>query len=347
MTVWMVRSGGHGEWESWALTNGLAGGGWTESPDLSGCESREQVLGLLKASWQGHKEKALINWAGQLWSLRARIKVGDIVILPLKTTKRIAIGRCTSGYTYVIDPDPGRRHAIGVKWERIDVPRADIKQDLLFALGAFLTVCQVQRNDAERRLTHVLNGGRDPGAELKPLVSAVVDLEEVEAGAETAGVDIETVSLDGIRTRLIETFQSHNLSILTAAILRARGLQCVVSPPGPDKGIDIVAGGGPLGLDSPRIVVQCKSQQDPVDTEVVQRLQGAMGTIGADQALLVAIGGINKAAASLLVNQQFRVKVWSVDDLLSELLDTYTELDEEIREMLSLKKVWTLSMPEA
>lgn len=347
MTVWMVRSGGHGEWESWALENALAGGGWTEAPDLSSCESREQVLNILRAGWPGYKEKALINWAGQLWSLRARIQVGDIVILPLKTTKRIAIGRCTSGYRYIEDPEPGRRHAIGVKWDRVDVPRADIKQDLLFALGAFLTVCQIQRNDAERRLTQILNGGRDPGAELPPLMNTVADGEDLDAGADTAGIDIEMVSLDGIRTRLIEAFQSHSLSTLTAEILKVRGLQCVVSPPGPDKGIDIVAGAGPLGLNSPRIVVQCKSQQEPVDVEVVQRLQGAMGTIGADQALLVAFGGVNKAAASLLVNQQFKVRVWTVDDLLRELLDTYVDLDEEIRELLPLKKVWTLSSPEA
>ena len=130
---------------------------------------------------------------------------------------------------------------------------------------------------------------------------------------------------------------------LTAQILSTRRLHCFVSPPGPDKGIDIVAGAGPLGLDSPRVVVQCKSQGSPCDTHVVQRLQGAMQTTGADQALLVSFSGINKEAASLIANQQFKFKVWDADRLLAEVLGSYSQLSESIRKSLALKQVWTLT----
>jgi restriction system protein len=213
-------------------------------------------------------------------------------------------------------------------------------------LGAFMTVCEIRRNDAEARLEAVLLGGADPGAELPALKgkTATPDRED-DTLEDVDQVDIEDVARDAIRIRLVETFQSHQLAELTAAILRARGLTCVVSPPGPDKGVDIVAGSGPLGLDSPRIVVQCKSSATPMDISVIQRLQGAMGTLGAEQALLVAYGGVNKSASELLTNQQFKVKVWDVDDILNMLLDCYDSIDPTVREMIPLKNVWTLTNP--
>lgn len=342
----MVRGGRAGERESWAIEFKVSGGGFREIGDLSQCSSRDEILEVVKTALPSKPLPANRNFAAQLWALRGRIEVGDIIVMPLKTSKQIAIGRCTAGYRYLDSQDADKRHAISVDWVRTDISRSDIKQDLLFSLGAFLTVCRLDRNDAERRLAKVLDGGVDPGADL-PVVTVVPSGETGEEDVESLEqVDIETVALDAIRIRLIETFQSHQLSDLVAAILRARGLTCVVSPPGPDKGIDIVAGAGPLGLDAPRIVVQCKSGQAPVDTSVIQRLQGAMGTIGADQALLVAFGGVNKQAAELLTNQQFKVKVWDADTVVEELLKEYPQLEPAVQDQIPLRNIWTLANPD-
>jgi restriction system protein len=350
MSAWMVRGGSAGERESWAIDNGVSGGGFREVGDLSRCESRDEVLAVVQAALPDKPLQANRNFAAQLWTLRGRINIDDIIVMPLKTSKQIAIGRCSSGYRYLDNEDPSKRHSVGVNWLRVDIPRSVFKQDLLFSLGAFMTICQLDRHDAERRLRLVLAGNADPGAEIQglsdKLTSSESEFTSLVNSVEASQVDIETVALDGIRTRVIETFQSHQLADLTAAILRARGLACVVSPPGPDKGIDIVAGGGPLGLDSPRIVVQCKSGQAPVDITVIQRLQGAMGTTGAEQALLVAFGGVNKAAAELLTNQQFKVKVWDAEFLVEALLSEYSRLDSTIQEMIPLKSIWTLSTPD-
>jgi restriction system protein len=339
----MVRAGRNGEFEEWALRNNVAGGGFREVGDISGCGSRDEVLAALTIAMPERASKALLNFAAQLWTLRGRIQKGDIIVLPLKTTKQIAIGRCTADYKYLPGDDPSLRHSVAVEWVRTDVSRADLKQDLLFSLGAFMTICKIDRNDAENRLSKILSGGVDPGADLATLTS---DQSDGVTEGDVVQIDIEDVATDGIRTRLVETFQSHQLAELTAAVLRTRGLTCVVSPPGPDKGIDIIAGSGPLGLDSPRIVVQCKSGQAPVDVSVIQRLQGAMGTTGADQALLVAFGGVNRSASDLLTNQQFRVKVWDADLLVEAFIAAYPNLDESIKEMLPLKNVWTLADPE-
>lgn len=346
MTAWLVRGGRAGEREGWALESGVSGGGFREVGDLSDCTSREEVQHAVQVAYPDRPLPSIRNFAAQLWILRGRVEIGDLVVMPLKSSKKIALGRCVSGYKFLPNVDPERRHIIGVEWIKTDISRSSLKQDLLFSLGAFMTVCEIKRNGAEERLTKVLNGENDPGAFVQTSIpssdSAGLEDDEQEIGE----LDIESVALDGIRTRLIETFQSHRLADVVAAILETRGLTCVVSPPGPDKGIDIVAGSGPLGLDSPRIVVQCKSSDSPVDTSVVQRLQGALGTIGAEQALLVAFAGLNKQAKELLVNQQFKVKVWTADDLVGEFLDSYSSLGEEIQEKLPLKKIWTLTNPD-
>lgn len=347
MTAWLVRGGRNGEWESWALDNSVAGGGFSQVPDISGCTSREEVTELIASALIEKSHKAHINYGGQLWTLRSRIQVGDIVVLPLRTrSRRLAMGRCTSGYNYLPSAEPGKRHSIGVQWLRTDVARSDLKQDLLFSLGAYMTICEIARNDAETRLAWVLEGGKDPGASLPESRPSKALPTDATPDSDPDQVEIETIALDSIRTRLIEAFQSHQLASLVAAILTTKGLICVKSDPGPDQGIDIVAGSGPLGLDSPRIVVQCKSGDSAVDVTVLRTLQGALGTIEADQALLVAFGGLTRKASELLTNQQYKVKVWDADEVLNQLLEVYDSVDEEIKEMLPLKRIWTLTNPE-
>ena len=68
-----------------------------------------------------------------------------------------------------------------------------------------------------------------------------------------------------------------------------------------------------------------------------------MQTTGADQALLVSFSGINKEAASLIANQQFKFKVWDADRVLAEVLGSYSRLSESIRKSLAFKQVWTLT----
>ena len=52
---------------------------------------------------------------------------------------------------------------ISVDWKRVDAPRASVQQDLLHSLGAFMTVCEITRNDGARRLHQILETGSDPG----------------------------------------------------------------------------------------------------------------------------------------------------------------------------------------
>src|SRR5437763_4616123 len=105
------------------------------------------------------------NYTGQLWALRHRIEPGDLLVMPLKTTKKVAFGRVSSGYHYrAEEPDLDKRHVVKVDWKRSDLSRTTIKQDLLFTLGSAMSIFTPSKNNAGARLEHLLADGIDPGA---------------------------------------------------------------------------------------------------------------------------------------------------------------------------------------
>ena len=160
--VWMVRGGPHGEDEPLALNDGLAVIGFGEIPDLTGLTSFEQLVELVRKSDPGSDARTRTR-ASQLKIFALKMSEGDVVVMPLKSRSgRVAFGRVVGPYKYQ-SIDGVDRHTRKVDWIRPDVPRADIEQDLLYSLGAFLTVCRIQRNEAERRLGAVLRGESDPG----------------------------------------------------------------------------------------------------------------------------------------------------------------------------------------
>ena len=346
MTAWLIRAGKTGERDQWCLENGYAGGGWREVGDLSQATTRETVRKVVEEAFPTSSSAFHANATGQLHALRNRVAVGDIVVLPLKTTRHVALGTVSHGYQYLAsEPDPDRRHIVRVEWTRTDVPRSAIKQDLLYSLGAFLTICEISRNDGAWRLEQVLKTGQDPGARSGVITPTTTTVgEEVDpTDSSTAEIDVVQVASDRIQVAIGERFAGHRLADLVKAVLTAEGYVCDKAPPGPDGGVDIVAGRGPLGLDPPTVVVQVKSQASPVGIEVVNQLLGACAALQATQALLVAWGGLTKPARQLAESQRLNLRVWEADDLLEKVLANYPRLDEKIRADLPLKQVWVLA----
>lgn len=342
--AWLVRAGRHGERELYALDKGRAVAGWTEVPDLSSCQSRAEVLGALRAAMPGSPDRKLTHHAAQLWAFVSRIEPGDLVVLPLKSTPAIAVGRVTGGYEYVPTNPPDARHTRPVTWLRTDVPRSAVGQDLLYSLGAFMTICEIKRNGAAKRLEVIASSGKDPGA---VIASAPGSGEtEAEVDEETAPVDIAQLATDRIRAYISEHFTGHDLARLVEGVLRAQGYVTFRSPAGADGGIDVLAGAGPLGLEAPRICVQVKSGDTPVDVKIVRELHGVLTTVNADQGLLVAWAGLTKAAETETRNQFFRIRVWTADDVINAVTSVYDRLSDEIQAELPLKRIWTVVLDD-
>jgi restriction system protein len=132
-----------------------------------------------------------------------------------------------------------------VKWLRTDLPRSDVDQDILFSLGATLTVFQVRRSDAEKRLVQTAEGQHKPDAGVAPDLDAAVT-------AENTSIDLEEYARDQVSSYISRKFRGHDLARLIGGILTAQGYKVRMSPPGADGGVDTIAGQGPMGFDHPR-----------------------------------------------------------------------------------------------
>lgn len=161
--AWLVRAGRLGERKTLDLKDGLAVIGWLELPDLSKQDSRESLMQLLQHTYPDASPKRLLNWQAQIWAFLHTIPDGDLVALPLKTTSAVAIGEVVGGYHYNTELPADARHTRLVKWLKPDLPRTAFSQDLLYSLGAFLTVCEIKRHEAVRRLENLARTGQDPG----------------------------------------------------------------------------------------------------------------------------------------------------------------------------------------
>lgn len=278
-----------------------------------------------------------MNQARQLHAFAHRIQKDDLIVLPLKSRSQIAFGRCNGPYRYRPELGSGAMHTRGVKWLRTDVPRTSISQDLLYSLGAFLTVCQIRRNDAERRLEEVVAGQADPGLGEPPELETEIETE--------APPDVEQLAEDQLLQHVIRAFKGHKMARLVEAILQVEGYTTLLSPAGPDGGVDILASRGALGLEGPRLCVQVKSSESPADVTILRTLQGSMSTFKADQGLLVAWGGMNGPAQRESRHSFFSVRVWDASDLLRAVFRTYSQLPGDVRAELPLKQIWAL-VPE-
>jgi restriction system protein len=336
MTIWLVRAGKHGEREDFALANNVAVIGWNELPDMSGIKTRKELLELLQKTYPNEKDKTLMNWEAQLWAFIQRIKPGDLVALPLKRRSAIALGRVEGAYTYKGDNPSSAQHNLSVKWES-ELPRAQFGQDLLYSLGSAQTVCRIERNNAEERIKNLLVGKKD--TPLKP-----PDIASEESGEET-DFDVEQYARDQIVKYINSKFKGHDLQQLVGAILQAQGYTIRIAPEGPDGGVDIIAGRGALGFEPPRLAVQVKSSDSPVDVGVLRELQGVMSAFGADLGLVVAWGGYRGSVEKEAARQFFKIRLWDSSDLVSMLQTYYEQLPDDIQAELPLKRIWAL-VPE-
>lgn len=160
---------------------------------------------------------------------------------------------------------------------------------------------------------------------------AATTLEEAE---ESAWAEIET---------FLEKLSPYDFQELVAGLLRGMGYFVEwVSPPGPDKGIDIVAHVDPLGVKGPRIKAQVKRRTDRVAADGVRGFMALLGD--SDVGLFVCMGGFTRDAEDEARRQEKR-RIMLVD--LKRLFDLWTEhydhIPEAQRRLLPLRPVYYLA----
>lgn len=339
MALWMNRGGKYGEYEQRFLDDKRIYCTWDDlTHDLSSVRDRAALKKILKKTYPDAPQGAINQNASQIWAFAKRMAPGDWVALPSKKKPVIHFAEIKSPYGYDSSADAPFWHFHEVVWFATDIPRSSFPQDLLYSLGAFLTICGISRNNAEERIKRMAATSWQSGSGILP--TGTGDTDEIQEQVR----DLEQLGQDSIASLVIQKFKGHKMAKLVEAILNAQGFKTYLSPEGPDNGIDILAASGPLGFDTPRICVQVKSTQEPVERTILDQLIGSMQKVQATHGLLVSWGGFKNSYVPEERTQFFNVRLWDQNMLVKELLRNYDKLDEEIRSEIPLKRIWTVAM---
>ncbi|NYT59324.1 restriction endonuclease [Alcaligenaceae bacterium] len=351
MELWLNRAGAQGEYEDKFLNEGRVYLTWEGlEANLGSLSSREELLVLLKDTYQDEKVSRLANHGGQIWAFAKAMEPGDWVVLPSKKQPVIHVGKVVSPYTHRADGPAPFFHYCEIQWFGREVPRSNFGQDLLYSFGAFMTICRIRRNNALDRVQAMYSNGWAPetaasvvkmtSAGFPDLKASIVDEEAV------AEVDIVAYARQQVVRQIEFKFKGHALTKLIAAILQAQGYTTWQSPEGADGGADILASSGDMGFGADRICVEVKSGNGTVDRPTVDKLLGAMTKFNANKGLFVAWGGFKQNVQKELASSFFQLRLWTQDDVLDVLFAVYDQLEEDIKAQIPLKSTWTLVLSD-
>jgi restriction system protein len=175
---------------------------------------------------------------------------------------------------------------------------------------------------------------READDEAAPAEGAATTLEEAEEAAWASIYEY------------VSTMNPYDFQKIVAALLKAMDYHVGwIAPPGPDRGIDIVAHTDPLGAAGPRIKVQVKRRGDKVGAPEVRSFMAVLGD--QDVGIFVSVGGFT-SDAEMEVRTQERRRLTLMD--LERLFDLWVQhwgaLDETERRLLPIKPIYFLSPVE-
>jgi restriction system protein len=338
LALWLVRTGRHGEHFAKFVADNriyLTWGGL--DVNLGALASKADLSTLLSERYPSFGPVKLANHTGQIWRFVHELQPNDWVVVPDKNAGAINIAAIGGDYTFNSQgPDP-YFHYRDVTWVASDVPRTNFPKDILFSFGGLMTIYKVTRHNAEARV-RAMQQSAWKAQDIQPISVNGADADDVESQP-----DIAQLASDEIAKLIIARFKGHGLARLVDGVLRAQGYTTFVSPEGADKGVDILAGSGELGFGALSLCVQVKSGDSPLDRPTLDQLIGTMQNVGAKNGLLVSWGGFKQTIRREEPSQFFRVRLWDQSRLITEILECYDRLDEELRAELPLKRVWTVA----
>jgi restriction system protein len=146
--------------------------------------------------------------------------------------------------------------------------------------------------------------------------------------------------------KYLQNMPPYDFQELVAALLRAMGYHVSwIAPPGPDKGIDILAHTDPLGTSVPRIKVQVKRRTDKVSAEGLRSFMAVLGD--QDVGIFVSTGGFTSEAESEARTQERRkVTLIDLEKLFDLWVQHYDKVAESEKRLLPLKPVYYLAPTE-
>lgn len=295
--------------------------GWREMGDLRALgDTREAFKERYVEVYPDAKKGNIAAGAGMLFRFMHEAQVGDYVVFPSKSNRRINIGTIESDYVYQGDAYQYVQQR-KVKWLK-HLPRTSFSQGALYEIGSFLSFFSV-KNYADEFFAAL-------DKNFKMIVADDSDDESVGATAE----DIVESTKDFILKELSKKLKGYDLELFVADLLQAMGYRTTVSSHGGDSGIDIIAYKDEL---PPRILVQVKSGDGDIKEETIQSLKGAMRE--GDYGLFVTLSDYKRNAQKYLDSTPI-IRGINGTELVDLILKYYKDLSVKYRKMIPLKMVY-------
>ena len=297
--------------------------GWKAFGDLKAIEpTREAFKEHYEKTYPEVKRGSIATCAGMLYRFLHEVEVGDYVVFPSKSDRKINIGLIEGEYEYVPDAIEYVQQR-KVKWLK-HLPRTFFSQGALYEVGSALSFFVV-KSYADEYLAAL-----DKNIKKNAVISSDDEDETVAATAE----DIIETTKDFILKELSKNLKGYDLEGFVADLLNAMGYRTIVSKHGGDSGIDITAYKDEL---PPRILVQVKSQDGDIKETTIQSLKGAMRE--GDYGLFVTLSNYTKNAQKYLENTPI-IRGINGTELVDLILKYYEQLSEKYRKMIPLKMVY-------
>lgn len=163
---------------------------------------------------------------------------------------------------------------------------------------------------------------------------AATTLEEAE---ETAWAEIEAH---------LSRMSPYDFQDLVAGLLVGMGYHVAwVAPPGPDRGVDVIAHSDPLGITGPRIKVQVKRTDDRMSVKEIRSFMALLAD--GDVGLFVSKGGFTKdAEEEARYQEKRRLMLVDLRRFFDLWVEHYASVPELRRRLLPLRPVYFLVPPD-
>ena len=148
---------------------------------------------------------------------------------------------------------------------------------------------------------------------------------------------MESAAIERIKDQ-VSALDWDDMQELVAGILRAMGYRTQVSPPGADRGKDIMASPDGFGFEHPRIVVEVKHRKEQMGSQAIRSFLG--GRHKDDRGLFVSTGGFSKDAYYEADRAAVPLSLWTLDSLVRTLVEHYDSTDSETKRLVPLKRLY-------
>jgi len=320
--AWVVRAGNDNTLAESVEEKKAIAIGWAEMGDLMGLIKREEFKERYRDVYKEDSERTLRLNAGQVYRYTREIMAGDYILTYDKDSREILVGISEKGFfqdsSYFSQQYPYIRK---VKWLG-RISRDKFSHSARKTLGGQSTVFQATDHLEE---IHGMITGIDINQE---------NLDEVEAVPPF--YDDTKAKADELISDMISKLDSYDFQDLVAGVVAAMGYYSKSSPPGSDKGVDVIAYPDALGFEFPRIKAQVKHRKGKAESKEMRAFIGTLQE--GENGLFVSTGGFTNDAKQ--AGEVARITMFDRDEFIQLMLENYETLEPEFRAMVPLKRIW-------